>query len=187
MKLKMAEKSLFAILLRSPWWMSFCLVAVFALGSKALLPDPYVIFGALGGFPFAVIGVIAAWQQLRAPSPARVSLALEKAASMSWRDFSDALEQGYKREAYAVTRMKSGVADFKLEKAGRSTLVSAKRWKAASHGVEPLRELVAARQAQDAQHCTHVSLGPLTGNAIKFAKENQVQLIYGTELAKLLF
>ena len=187
MKLKMAEKSLFAMLLRSPWWVSFCLVAVFALGSKALLPDPYVIFGALGGFPFAVIGVIAAWQQLRAPSPARVSLALEKAASMSWRDFSDALDQGFKRQAYAVARPKSGVADFKLEKAGRTTLVSAKRWKAANHGVEPLRELVAARQAQDAQHCTHVSLGPLTDNAIKFAKENQVQLIYGTELAKLLF
>lgn len=38
MKLKMAEKSLFAILLRSPWWVSFSLVAVFALASKALLP-----------------------------------------------------------------------------------------------------------------------------------------------------
>ena len=87
MKLKMAEKSLFAILLRSPWWMSFCLVAVFALGSKALLPDQYVIYGVLGGFPFVLIGFIAAWQQLRAPSPARVALALEGAASMSWRDF----------------------------------------------------------------------------------------------------
>ena len=186
MKLKMAEKSLFAILLRSPWWMSFCLVGVFALGSKALLPEKYVIYGVLGAFPFVVIGVIAAWQQLRAPSPARVALALEGAASMSWRDFSDALERSFKNQAYAVSRPKSGVADFKLEKAGRTTLVSARRWKAANQGVEPLRELVAARDAQDAQHCTHVSLGPLTDNAVKFAKANQVQLVHGAELAKLL-
>lgn len=186
MKLKMAEKSLFAILLRSPWWVSFCLVAAFGLGSKALLPDPYVVYGALGGFPFAVIGIIAAWQQLRAPSPESVALALENAASMSWRDFSDALERGLKRQAYTVSRLKSGVADFKLEKGGRTTLVSAKRWKAANQGVEPLRELVAAKDAQEAQHCTHVSLVPLTDNAVKFARANQIQLVHGAELAKLL-
>jgi restriction system protein len=186
MKLKMAEKSLFAILLRSPWWVSIGLAAVFGLGSKALLPAQYVIFGAMGGFPFVVIGIIAAWRQLQAPSPAKVAHALEGAASMSWRDFSDALERGFKNQGHAVTRPKSGVADFKLDKAGRTTLVSAKRWKAANQGVEPLRELVAARDAQDAQHCTCISLGPLTDNAVKFAKANQVQLIYGTDLAKLI-
>ena len=42
MKLKMSENSLFAILLRSPWWISMVLVAVFALASGALLPAPYV-------------------------------------------------------------------------------------------------------------------------------------------------
>ena len=186
MKLKMAEKSLFAILLRSPWWVSFCLVGVFALASKALLPEKYVIYGVLGGFPFMVIGVITAWRQLKAPSPARVALALERAASMSWREFSDALEQGFKSQAYDVSRPKSGAADFKLEKGGRTTLVSARRWKAASQGIEPLRDLVTAKQAQDVPHCTYISMGPLTDNALKFAKANQVQLVYGNELAKLL-
>lgn len=186
MKLKMAEKSLFAILLRSPWWVSFCLVGVFALASKALLPEQYVVYGVLGGFPFVVIGVIAAWRQLKAPNPARVALALERAASMSWREFSDALERGFKRQAYEVSRPKSGPADFKLEKGGSTTLVSARRWKATGQGVEPLRELVAITQAQDVQHCTHISMGPLTDNALKFAKANQVQLVYGAELAKLL-
>lgn len=186
MKLKMAEKSLFAILLRSPWWVSFCLVGVFALGSKALLPDPYVVYGVLGAFPFVVIGIIAGWRQFNAPSPARAALVLERAASMSWRDFSDALENGFKRQAYGVSRLKSGVADFKLEKGGRTTLVSARRWKAANQGIEPLRELVAATQAQDVQHCTHISMGPLTDTALKFAKTNQVQLVHGADLAKLL-
>ena len=186
MKLKMAEKSRVGILLKSPWWMSFCLATAFVLGSKALLPDPYVIYGAMGGFPFVVIGVIAAWRQLRAPSPARVTQALDSAANMTWRDFSSALEQGLKSQGYVVSRPKLGAVDFKLEKAGRVTLVSAKRWKAANQGVEPLRELVAAKNAQDAQHCTHVSLGPLTDTAIKFAKANQIQLIHGSELALLL-
>lgn len=145
-----------------------------------------MVFGILGAFPFAVIGVIAAWRQFKAPSPARVALALEGAASMSWREFADALERGFKNQAYTVSRPKSGIADFKLEKAGRTTLVSAKRWKAANQGVEPIRDLVAAKDAQGAQHCTHISLGPLTDNAMKFAKANRVQLVYGAELARLL-
>ena len=186
MKLKMAERSLFAILLRSPWWLSFCLVGAIGLASRALLPEQYVIYGVLGGFPFVVIGVIAAWRQFSAPSPERVAQALAGAGNMSWRDFSQALEQGYQKQGYVVSRPKSGVADFKLEKSGRTALVSARRWKAANQGVEPLRELLAAKEAQDAQQCTHISLGPLTDNAAKFAKANQIQLVYGAELAKLL-
>ena len=72
MKFKMAEKSLFAILLRSPWWISFAIAVAFGLASKALLPAQYFVFGALGGLPFVVIGVIAAWRQFSAPSTAHV-------------------------------------------------------------------------------------------------------------------
>ena len=61
MKFKMSENSLFALLLRSPWWISFVLVACVALISKALLPSEYFIYGALGGFPIFVVGCIAAW------------------------------------------------------------------------------------------------------------------------------
>ena len=39
--LKMAPNSLFAILLRSPWWISVGIALVFALASKALLPAEY--------------------------------------------------------------------------------------------------------------------------------------------------
>ena len=63
MKLKMSEKSLFAILLRSPWWVSLAIVAVFVLASSALLPSPYVAFGMMGAFPFLVIAIMAAWRQ----------------------------------------------------------------------------------------------------------------------------
>jgi restriction system protein len=49
-----------------------------------------------------------------------------------------ALEQGYRRQGYSVKRME-GAADFELERAGRLSLVAAKRWKASSTGVEPLK------------------------------------------------
>ena len=190
MKLKMAEKSLFAILLRSPWWVSFALVALFGLASKALLPDPYVVYGVMGGFPFFVIGCIAAWHQLRAPNPERVNAALAQAGNMSWRDFANALENGFRGQGYSVSRLAgvagAGAADFKLEKGGRTQLVSARRWKAATQGLEPLKELVALKEAQNADQCSMVSLNDFTDNARAFAGQNGVGLIASAELAKLI-
>lgn len=186
MKFKMAEKSLFAILLRSPWWVSFVLVMVFALASLALLPAQYAPFGVMGGFPFLVIGVIAAWRQWHAPSPARLAQALEQARGMAWGEFSSALERAFVSQGHAVTRLGGKAADFQLVKAGRTTLVSCKRWKAANHGVEGLRELIAAKVAQDATHCSYVSLGEVTDKARRLAREQGVELLSGSRLGALL-
>jgi len=105
-----------------------------AVVAHLLLPEKYAIAGALGGTPFIVIGAIAAWRQLRAPSTARVTSTLEAVGAMSWRDFSNALEDAFRRDGYAVTRLPGGQADLELDKAGRTSLVSCKRWKAASTG-----------------------------------------------------
>ena len=56
----MSKNSLFAILLRAPWWISMAVVALLALAASALLPEPYVALGVMGGFPFLVIGSMAA-------------------------------------------------------------------------------------------------------------------------------
>ena len=186
MKLKMSENSLFAILLRAPWWVSMVVVALFALAARALLPEPYVAFGMMGGFPFLVIGIIAAWRQWRAPSPARMAAALKAAGAMSWRDFSSAVEQAYVRQGYAVTRLDSTAADFSLSKGGRTILVSCKRWKAASHGSSALRDLAAAQEAQGAHQSTYISLRPVTDKARQFAREQGVHLLSENELAALL-
>nr|MDP2189758.1 restriction endonuclease [Rhodoferax sp.] len=186
MKLKMANNSLFAILLRSPWWISMAVVVLLALASRALLPEPYVAFGMMGGFPFLVIGIMAAWRQWHAPSPARMAEALKAAGAMSWRDFSSAIEQAYDQQGYAVTRLNNRSADFSLVKGGRTTLVSCKRWKAASHGIDALRDLVAAKEAQDAHQSTYISLGQVTDNARQFAQEQGIHLLSENELAQLL-
>lgn len=186
MKLKMSENSLFAILLRSPWWISMAIVAVISLLSVALLPKPYVGFGVMGGFPFLVIGVLAARKQWRAPSAARVAGMLTRVAAMSWRDFSALVGQIYVEQGYAVTRLNNPAADLSVVKGAQRTLVSCKRWKAANHGVEALRELVAVKEVQEAQQCLYMSLTPVSDTAQRFAKTQGVTLLSGNELGRFL-
>ena len=206
MKLKMAQNSLFAILLRKPWWISIALVVGIALAARALVPQPYVVFGMMGGFPFLVIGIMAAWRQWHAPDPERMAQALQKAGAMSWRDFSDVIEKAFGHQGYAVTRLNAdshrkskrsgngngngngpaGAADFSLERGGQTTLLKCKRWKAANLGVEPLRDLAALREAQGADQCIFISLSLPTDKAQRFARENSVQLVCEADLAKML-
>lgn len=185
MKLKMSENSVFAVLLRSPWWISFLVVAVFVGGSFALLPKDYVPFGVMGCFPFLVVGCIAAWRQSHAPDPAVVAQALTRLAAMSWRDFANGLERGYVRRGYTVTRLNSKAADFSVEKNGQTTLISCKRWKAASHGAEVFRTLVAEKESRGANRCLYVSLGGITDKALSLAQSAGIELMPETELAHI--
>ena len=186
MKFKMPPNSLFAILLRSPWWISFCVVALMVLLSYALLSKDAAIYGAFASFPLFVIGVVAAWQQLRAPSKTRINATLEQAASLSWAAFAQAIEQGYTAGGQTVSRLNSTGADFCVSKAGHTTLVSCKRWKAANSGIEGLRELVAARQAAGAQQACYIGLHALSDAAQRYAKAQGVRVMPLQELGQLL-
>ncbi|MDF1484657.1 restriction endonuclease [Ramlibacter sp. H39-3-26] len=183
----MAPNSLFAILLRSPWWISFALAAAIVLAAFAALPAAYAVFGALGALPMAVVGAVAAWRQRHAPSARRVDATLRAVQGMAWREFAAALEAGLRRDGYVVRRLPGPQADFLLDKAGRATVVGCRRWKAASHGVEPLRELRDAQAALDAQGAMYVAAaGALSDNARSFAGEHGIALVQAGELARLL-
>ncbi|MBA4329393.1 MAG: restriction endonuclease [Polaromonas sp.] len=186
MKFKMAEKSLFAILLRSSWWISLSIAAVIVLASKALLPPPYFPFGAMGGFPFVVIALITLWRQLRAPSTAHVEATLARINAMPWREFSAALEQALLREGFEVRRLDLVGADFELLKGGRTVLLSSKRWKAARLGLEVFQSLENVRSTREASSCICVTTGDITDKARSFAADHQIRVIQGTELAQLL-
>jgi restriction system protein len=185
MKFKMARNSLFAVLLRSPWWISILLAALVGAVMAALLPHQYKVAGALGGFPFFVIGLVALWQQMRLPSARRSEEILRAVGAMNWPEFSALLEEGFARQGYSVERIQ-GAADFALSRQGRITLVSAHRWKAARVGEESLQALQGAAQSQGAGSCLYVTLGELSGNAEIFAKRHEVQLMQGQALAYLL-
>jgi restriction system protein len=181
MKLKMHDNSLFAVLLRSPWWVAG-LVAAGAFGAtRIFLPAEFAAFAAL---PFAVIAVHVAWKQLRAPSGRRVAATLERLRAMSWDEFAQAIEKGFGRDGYTVKRLGGKGADFELMKDARSTLVACKRWKATRIGIEPLRELEEMRRAREAAACIYVATGEVTAQARAFAAERNIRLLEGAELVR---
>ena len=184
-QLKISDNSLFAILLRSHWWISFAAAAAVLLLAKLVVPDAYFIMAASLALPFAAIGFAVLWKQLKLPSTARVSATVEAANAMSWKEFSALVEESFQREGYTVTRL-NGTADFKLVKMGKRTLVACKRWKAANQGLEPLRELAARREAEDAYDAFYVALNGVTDNARDFAAKHRIRLIEGQALAALL-
>jgi restriction system protein len=185
-KFEMAKNSLFAILLRSPWWVSFGIASVIVLLVIAFLPTQYAPFAAVSAVPFLGISCYTGWQQLRAPSAAQVERTLQAVATMSWRDFAAAVEAAYRRQGYSVERLNAADVDFELHKGGGAILVSCKRWKAARVGADQLRDLHAARIAREAQDSICIATGELTDSARSYAASNRIQMVQGTALAQLL-
>jgi restriction system protein len=165
---------------------SFVVMLAVALAAGALLPDAYKTAGMLGGFPFLVIGVIAAWRQRNALSPARIDELTAQARAMGWREFSAVVETALRKQGFEVRPLSNGPADFEIEKNGRITLVSAKRWKAASMGAEPLRELLATVESQEAFSCSCMSLGVFSPAAVALARQHPIQLLGSVEIAQLV-
>ena len=182
----MAPNSLFAILLRSPWWYSLGIAVGLALLMRLLLPADFALAGMLGSFPFVVIAAIAAWKQLRAPSAAQLTQTLERLQAMNSREFADAIEAAFRAQGHEVTRLNQPGGDLELMLRHRRTVVAFKRWKAASIGVEPLRELQAAKTKLEAEAALFVATGALSEKAGDFVRETQLQLMGAPELAQLM-
>ena len=176
------ENSLFALLLRSPWWASALVAVGLAGGLRLIIPDMFALFA---GLPFAAIAAYVGWKQLRAPSAKKVAGTLERVRAMPWPEFADAMEAAFRREGYTVNRL-GAQADFELVQGWRSTLVGCKRWKAMRTGIEPLRELDAARRAREAHGCIYVATGEITAQAAAFAAQKNIRLLHGAELARML-
>jgi len=179
--MKLPKNSLFGILMRARWWTS-ALVALGVFGlARLLLPADLAFFAAL---PFAVIACVVAWKEIRHPRGARLERALQALRGLTWEEFADALQAGYRRKGYTVTRI-SGAADFALEKAGSVSLLSARRWKAAVTGIEPLRELKALGESRGAAECLVAVAGDMSERARAFMAEKGLKAVEGAELVKL--
>lgn len=186
MKWKMSDRSLFAVLLRSPWWISMVLAAALAMAASALLPEAYKSVGALSCFPFVVVGVIAAWRQRANLSPEQAQALQSELAAMNWRAFSQLLQQAYALQGYEVSAVPNSVMDLKLTRQGQTTVVCAKRWKAAAWGQESLQTLVDERATLDATHLVCVSLQDIPPGLKKFAQQHGVTWLSGQSLWALV-
>lgn len=190
----MAPNSGFAVLLRSPWWISFALAGAIVLVCAALLPRHLVPFAAAGALPIFVIGCIAAWRQARAPSRARVEAARTAALALPWRDFRALLERAWQAEGHSVQALPAGgAADLRVQRSDaqaasvHTVLVAARRAKAARHGAEPLRALHAEMQQRGVHTGSYVVLqGEVSDAARAFARDHGIALLEGPALDTLL-
>lgn len=183
----MAKNSLFAVLLRSPWWISAAIALAVGLASVALLPEQFRVIGALSGLPFIVISILAARRQWRQPSAARVAETHKAVTTMAWPAFAAVLEQSFRRDGYAVQPGGSAAVDFAIERQGRRLLVCARRWKSAQTGLGALQALQAAREASDdAPDALYIGLGALTDTARDFAARQRIAVWQVHELAQAL-
>lgn len=178
-----SKRSLFAILSRSPWWLSVLLGAALFMAVRQFMPD-YVALAST--VPFLAIAAYAGWRQVRAPSPERGADALAELQALPWRVFASRMENAFRREGHTVVALAGGAADYELRKNGRVALAACKRWKVARAGVEPLRELLQAKQAADAHECIYVTAGDLSPNARQFASQNGIRLLCEAELVEFL-
>jgi restriction system protein len=184
----MAKNSLFAILLRSPWWISLLIGLLLGLVSFALLPAQFRVVGALSGLPFLVICVMAARRQWHLPSAARIEQTQQALATMAWPAFAALLERAFRRDGYTVLKSGKNEAafDFELERQGRRALVSARRWKSARTGQEALRALQDAREAREVEEAIYIGLAPLSDNARPYAAAQRITVWQAPELAHAL-
>lgn len=183
MNFRLPEKSLFARLMRSPWWVSLVIGVLSGLMAAAVLPASYRVVGALSGFPFVVIAAMAAWRQRGQPGPAQVAQAAQALAAMNWPAFAQALEAAFRRDGFRVTRCNGAAHDFDVERQGRRMLVAARRWKSAHAGLEPLRALQAAREAAEAPDALFIALGELSTPARQLAAAERIAVWQAAELA----
>lgn len=180
----MARKdSLFSYLSRSPWWISVAAGgAMFAI-VRLFLPD---IAGVAAALPFLGIACYAGWRQLRAPGATNVTETMAKIRGMPWENFSAVISEAFRRDGYIVTEIFKGAVDLKLDKNGRISIVSCKRWKVAQTGIGPLRELRDEKDAYDARECIYVATGEITANARAYAAEKSITLLQDAPLVQLV-
>ena len=182
----MAKNSMFAVLLRSHWGLSLAIALGLGLVAAAVLPADYRVVGAMSGLPFAIISALAAWRQWKLPSAARIEQTHAAVSAMAWPEFSQLLEQAFVRDGYSVQRGKAERSDFLLERQGRRMVVSARRWKSARTGIEPLQGLVAARDDAEAPDALCIALGEFSDKARAFATANRIAVWQAAEIAYAL-
>jgi restriction system protein len=175
------EGSLFAILSRSPWWVSLLIAgALFAI-VRQFLPD---LLAATTTLPFIGLAAYAGWLQAREPSTQRISATLDQLREMRWPEFSKVISDSFRRDGYEVAPSRHVAADLEVSKSGYVTLLSGKRWKVAQVGIAPLRELADAVRKIDAREGCFVTTGALSEGALEFAAANRIRVLRGPELVK---
>ena len=183
MALRMSEGSLFAVLLRSPWWYSALIAALVVSVSLLLVGGKYLIFGLAAAFPFIAIACYALFRQLQRPGSKRVQAVAQAARKMPARDVAKKIASVYEANRYDSAPFSGNAADLELTRGAKKILLCSKRFKAANTGIEPLKQLVAAGEKAEATSYLYVTLGEVSEQAREYARKNDIELIRHQSLA----
>lgn len=184
MALEMAKNSLFAILLRSPWWYSTLIALFFIVVSLLLVSPKYMIFGFTAALPFLGISAYSGYLQSKRPGKKRMLEVVESARKMSAKQLAARISSQYEKHNFDITPFKGSAADFDAERGRHKFLVCCKRFKAASTGIEPLKQLVESGGKMEATGYLYVALGSITENARTYARQNDIELIQAEALTE---
>ncbi len=142
---------------------------------------------------FAVLFVIAGFASKYRSSQKKKLLdgqnSIKSIRALSSREFEFLVSEAFRRQGHFVIDNvpgPDGGVDLVLERGDQKTLVQCKNWRARSVGVVVVRELRGVMAAQSVNRGIVVCSGTFSGEAKSFAKQSGVELIDGSELAKLI-
>lgn len=183
MAFKMSENSLFAMLLRSPWWYSALIGVIVIAISVAIVGGQYALLGLFGALPFLGIAGYTGFKQLQQPSMKRIQQVQAEARQMSATQIANKIAESYEAIRFDVEKFKGNAADLELVRGNRKILLCAKRFKVGNTGIEPLKQMVAAGEHVEATSYLYVALGDISTAAKDYAAKNDIELIQAAKLA----
>lgn len=178
------KSSLFAVLMRSPWWYSVLIGLVFIALGSVILDGEYVVLGLFGALPFFGIAGFAGYKQFQQPSQNRVLEVAQQARKMSGKQIAEKIADSYLTERYESTLFKGDAAELELTRGRYKILLSSKKFKVGNTGIAPLEQLVAAGEIAEATGYLYVALGEISVAARSYAKQNDIELIQANRLAE---
>ena len=184
MAIKMVEGSLFAVLLRSPWWYSALIALALVFISLVVGSSQIAVFFIALALPFLGIAGFAFFKQSQRPSQKRVVEVASEARNMSAGEIAAKISESYTELRFLSEPFKGKEADLELVRGNRTLLLNSKRFKASTTGIEQLKKLVAAGEKAEATGYLYVTLGEISANARSYAKENNIELIQADRLAE---
>lgn len=108
---------------------------------------------------------------------------------MSWQDFELLVGEHFRRQGYRVEETSGGAdggIDLIVIRNGEKYLVQCKQWKAYKVGVKIVRELLGVMVGAGAAGGFVVTSGEFTRDAISFAHANNIELLDGEALRRMM-
>ncbi len=183
MAFKFSENSLFAVLLRSPWWYSVLIGLFFIALSMVLFDGRYVLLGLFSAMPFFGIAGFAGFKQAKLPSKNRVREIAEQAPKMQAAEIAEKIADNYRQRRFDVEKLNSKGSELFLERGNQKIVLSSKRFKVGNTGVEPLKQLLELGSKHEARRYLYVVLGEISKAATEYAQQNDIEIIRANTLA----